>query len=60
MKVIVVQTLCDPMGSWVHGISQAVARLPFPFPGDLHYPRIEPRSPALASKFFTDELAGRP
>ena len=23
MKVVVAQTLCDPMDSWVHGISQA-------------------------------------
>ena len=38
----------------------AVARLPFPFPGDFHHPRIEPRSPALTGKFFMDELAGKP
>ena len=47
--------LCDPMdcsppGSSVHGISQArIPRsgLPFPSPGDLPDPGIEPGSPAL-------------
>ena len=28
---------------------------PFPSPGDLHEPGIEPRSPALAGGFFTTE-----
>ena len=28
---------------------------PFPFPGDLPNPRIEPASPALADGFFTTE-----
>ena len=32
-------------------------RLPFPSPGDLPDPGIEPASPALASRFFTNELA---
>ena len=27
--------------------------LPFPFPGDLPHPGIEPASPALAGRFFT-------
>ena len=47
-------TLCDPTdcslsGSSVHGISQARywGRLPFPSPGDLPDPGIEPASPAL-------------
>ena len=34
--------------------------LPFPPPGDLLDPGFEPRSPALASRFFTTELAGKP
>ena len=34
--------------------------LPFPFPGDLPHPGIEPASPALAGGFFTIELPGRP
>ena len=54
--------LCDPMdyrppGSSVHGISQAriLSGLPFPSPGDLPNPGIEPKSllsPALAGGFF--------
>ena len=56
-------TLCDPMdcsppGSSVHGILQARnwSGLPFPTPGDLPNPGIEPVSltfPALTSRFFT-------
>ena len=34
--------------------------LPFPSPGDLLDPRIEPTSPALAGTFFTTELPGKP
>ena len=34
--------------------------LPFPSPGDLPVPGIEPISPALASKFFTTEPPGKP
>ena len=34
--------------------------MPFPPPGDLPDPRIEPASPALAGGFFTTELLGRP
>ena len=34
--------------------------LPFPSPGDLHDPRIEPMSPALAGRFFTTEPPGKP
>jgi len=30
--------------------------LPFPSPGDLFNPEIEPSSPALAGEFFTTEL----
>ena len=36
------------------------SRLPFPSPGNLHDPGIEPGSPALAGGFFTHELLGRP
>ena len=32
--------------------------MPFPFPGDLPNPGIEPRSPTLAGVFFTTELTG--
>ena len=34
--------------------------LPFPFPGDLPNPEIEPVSPALAGRFFTTEPLGKP
>ena len=46
-----------PPGSSVHGISQAriLEWLPFPSPGDLPDPGIEPASPALAGGFFTTE-----
>ena len=36
------------------------SRLPFPPSGDLPYLGIEPMSPALAGRFFTTELPGRP
>ena len=35
------------------------SRLPFPSPGDLPYPETEFPSPALASRFFTTEPAGK-
>ena len=63
MKVLVAQsclTLCDsvdysPPGSSVHGILQArtLDWVAFPFSRDLPDPGIEPRSPALAGRFFT-------
>ena len=34
--------------------------LPFPSPGNLPDPEIEPRSPALAGEFFTTEPPGKP
>ena len=34
--------------------------LPFPSPGDLPHPGMEPRSPALAGRFFTAEPPGMP
>ena len=44
------------------GISQAQSLewLSFPSPGDLPDPRIQPRSPALAGRFFTTEPPGKP
>ena len=57
-------TFCDPMdcnppGSSAHGILQARIlewiAMPFPSPGDLPDPGVEPTSlmsPALASRFF--------
>ena len=63
-----VQFFCDPMdctlpGSPVHWISPRQiywSRLPFPSPGDLLDPGVEPKSPALAGRFFTTELPGNP
>ena len=37
---------CSPLGSSVHGIILARILLPFPSPGDLPDPGIEPASPA--------------
>ena len=47
---------CSPPGSSVHGIPRQEywSGLPFPSPEDLSDPEIEPASPALAGKFFTD------
>ena len=60
-------TLWDPIdwsppGSSIHGNSQArtLERLPFPSPGDLPDPGIEPGSPALAGGFFTPEPSRKP
>ena len=36
------------------------SKLPFPSPGDLSDPGIEPASPALAGRFFTTEQSGKP
>ena len=49
---------CSPPGSSVHGILQAriLSGLLCPPPGDLPDPRIEPVSPALASRFFTTRI----
>ena len=68
MKVLFAQsclTLCDPMnhsppGSSVHGILHVriLSRLPFPRPGNLLDPGIEPRSPALQADALTSEPPG--
>ena len=52
--------LCNPMdcslpGSFVHGVLQS--RILFPPPGDLPNQRIEPRSPALDSYYWTARKA---
>ena len=54
---------CSPSGSSVHGIFQQEywSVLPFPSPGHLSDPGIEPHvSPALAGKHFTTEAPGKP
>ena len=61
-QVISVVSDCDPMdcsppGSSACGILQARIQewVPFPSPGDLPDPGIEPKSPALAGSLFTVE-----
>ena len=65
--VKVISNSCDPMGCIlpgpsVHGISQArlMERVPFPSPGDLPDPGMEPVSPALAGMFFITKSQGKP
>ena len=47
---------CSPPGSSVHGFPRQEywSGLPFPSPGDLPNPGIEPASYALAGKFTTE------
>ena len=47
---------CRPPGSSIHGILQAKywSGLPFPSPGDLPKPGIEPGSPAKADSLQTE------
>ena len=53
---------CSPPGSSVRGILQEEywSGLPFPSPGDLPDPGIEPRSPALRAYPLTSEPPGKP
>ena len=57
---------CNPPASFVHGIFQASILewvVPFPIPGDLPNPGIEPASlasPAMAGRFFTTAPPGKP
>ena len=51
---------CSPLGSSVHGISQARILEWVASPGHLPDPGIEPVSPALAGGFFTIEPPGEP
>ena len=48
-------TFCDPMGLCPRGFSRQKywSGLPYPPPGDLPNPEIEPRSPAIAGRFFS-------
>ena len=52
---------CSLPGSSVHGILQQEywSRLPFPSPGDLPDPRIEPRSPAVQADSLPTERLGK-
>ena len=51
---------CSPIGSAVQGILQAArwSGLPFPSPGDLPDPGIEPVSPALHADSLPSEPPG--
>ena len=60
-------TLCDPVDCSPQALpSMGFSRheywsgLPFPSPGDLPNPGIEPRSPALQADALTAELPGKP
>ena len=58
-------TLCDPVDYNPPGSSVGFSRqdywsgLPFPSPGDLPDPGIEPRSPALQAHALTSEPPGK-
>ena len=60
------QILCDPMDCSLPGFSMGFSRhkywcgLPFPSPGDLPNPGIEPGSLALQADALTSELPGKP
>ena len=53
---------CSLPGSSIHGFSgqESWSGLPFPSPGDIPNPGIEPASPALAGGFFTTDAPGKP
>ena len=59
-------TLCDPIdcsmtGSSIRGIFQAgMGSQPFPYPGDLPDPGIEPGSPVLQADSLLSEPSGKP
>ena len=63
MRALSCLTFCDPMdysppGSSVYGIfsrQEYWSGSPFPLPGDLPNPEIEPLSPSLEGRFFTPE-----
>ena len=52
---------CSPQDSSVHGIFQArILEYPFPSPGVLPYPEIEPGSPTLRADSLPSESPGKP
>ena len=56
-------TLCNPMDYAVHGILQGPeywSGWPFPPPGDLPNPEIEPRSPSVQADSLPTKPQGKP
>ena len=51
---------CDPVDYTVHGILQVRILEPFPSPGKLHNPGIEPKSPELQADSLSPEPQGKP
>ena len=49
--------VAGPLGT---PLGLALRTQPFPFPGDLPDPGIEPMSPALVGRFFTTQPPGKP
>ena len=47
-------------GAWWAPRQEYWSELPFPSPGNLSGPGIEPEFPALADRFFTAESPGNP
>ena len=41
-------------------LSMGLSWQPFPLPGDLPHPAMEPTSPAFTGRFFTTEPPGKP
>ena len=64
--LLTVQLFVTPWTAARQALSMGFSRkeywsaLPFPSPGDLPDPGIEPTSPALAGGFFTAESHGKP
>ena len=52
-------TLCNPVGSSVHGILWTLEGLPYPPPGNLPNPGIEPMYPALQADTLPSEPPGK-
>ena len=51
---------CQSPLSTEFAMQEYCSGLPFPSAGNLSNPEIEPQSPALAGRFFTAELSGKP
>ena len=56
----VMSDTCDPVDYTVHGILQVRILEPFPSPGQLPNPGIEPKSPKLQADSLSAEPQGKP